>query len=189
MTGLMICDMDGDYRGIGRINSIPDYFESDEIGTVLQAFLADCADPETQEILCSPENITRASAAVNALKIAGCDCEIVIYSDTADDIGLPGFQFAGYDVADAMLADSPLQRGLFSEHIDGMMHDMYYDFFANTDGLVLKEYRGYLNEYSLFAELEPAECIADYCSSLTENNPDLFDGAADFKAVKVYLIN
>lgn len=188
MKGIMLCDINGKYRGVARSNSIPDYFENKDIGSILQEFLAECVDAETQEIIFRLNNIARASIVVNALKSIGCDSEVLVYCDVDEYIDVIGVDFAGYDVASEAFLDSPLQLGLLDDDIGSSTYHTYLEFFKNTDGIVLDEYSNNLNELVLFAEKQPAIEIAEYCTWLTERREDLFEGGKNYKAVKVYIV-
>lgn len=188
MTGILICDMDGEYRGIARISSIPDYFENSKIGQVLQEFLEDCVDPDTQEIIYRLNNIPKALAVADALESIGCESEVLLCCDADTNIRMTCAEFAGYDVVSETFDDSPLQRSLFDEDVKKHIREDYSDFFTNTDGIILKEYRSNINEFSLFADITPAQEIADYCTWLTDKNNDLFEGARNYAAIKVYIV-
>ena len=97
-------------------------------------------------------------------------------------------EFAGFDVVSEMFDDSPLQRGLFDEDVNKHTRETYADFFTNTDGIILREYRNNLNEFGLFDELKPAEEIAEYCTWLTDQNNDLFEGGRNYAVMKVYFV-
>ena len=70
VTGILICNMEGEYRGAARFSSIPDYYENDEIGPALQEFVAECVDPETQEIIYRLNNIPKALAVSGLINIS-----------------------------------------------------------------------------------------------------------------------
>lgn len=150
MTGILICDMDGEYRGIARFSSIPDYFENVKIGQILQEFVEDCVDPDTQEIIYRLNNIPKALAVADALESIGCESEVLLCCDADTNIRMTCAEFAGYDVVSETFDDSPLQRSLFDEDVKKHIREDYSDFFTNTDGIILKEYRSNINEFSLF---------------------------------------
>ncbi len=188
MTGILICNMEGEYRGIARFSSIPDYYENAEIGPELQEFVEECVDPETQEIIYRLNNIARALTVADLLTSIGCGSEVLLYCDTQTDIRMLCAEFAGFDVVSEMLDDSPLERGLFDEDVNKNKRETFADFFTNTDGIILRDYRSNVNEFVLFDELKPAEEIAEYCTWLTDQNNDLFEGGRNYKALKVYFV-
>ena len=184
MTGLIICTESETYNGIGSINTLAEYLDDRKIGEEVKRFLESYVEEETQLIVPSPYAIYDAKALAEKVSKRYEATQVLLYSNEESALNAQA-EFIGYDVCADDYYTSPIGLGYLGEIAE---YDIDGDepFFENISNEVRYEYFQQLNPYGLFDEAAPAEEIAEYCNWLCSEYADMFQGAENFKIIKIY---
>jgi hypothetical protein len=189
MKAIIICHSNDEYYGIYQLNCLAEYIDNKKLKDDVESFINNYLDEETQLIKYTPYSLYDAVQLSDKITNKFDDTQVIIFSDTDEDIDESTAEFIGYDICADDYYTSVIGLGYLGE-VDGYTKDEDEYFFDNLSNEVRYEYFEQLNEYGIFDEISPANELADYCNWLKseyEDDDNVLQGANNFKVVKIYL--
>lgn len=186
MKGLIICTEDSIYYGAGQLNCFAEY-QAGRLELDINTYIDRYVNDDTQMIEFTPYSLYDAISLAEKIEKEYEPCRIVAFADLDEAIDEGQLEFIGYDVVADDYYTSPLGLEYLTMSLEESEFTDDLPFFENLDNEVRYDYASQLNEYQLFDDISWAEEIQEYCNFICEQYYNSFQGASDFKILKIYL--